>query len=157
MTRPQHLAVIQRGIRYSDDRDAFKALATLATKNYGFALFQEIEQAKCVLSQQADAAIRMRMEEIDLHINLSRQEFNLVIHQERALVRAGIKEVIATSGIAPEQIDVIVMTGGSSAIPAFQTLLQSEIPNARVVVSDRFGSTTGGLAMFAHRLSSGCR
>jgi hypothetical chaperone protein len=152
LTRPQHLSVIQRGIRYSDDRSAFEALETLATRNYGFALFQQIEHAKCDLSNQMHAGINMQMEEIELQIELSRDEFNRLISQEKSQVREGIKEVIALSGVNPEQIDVIVATGGSSSIPAFQALLKAEIPKAKLVVSDLFGSTTGGLAMVAHRL-----
>jgi hypothetical chaperone protein len=154
LTRPQYLSVIQRGIRHSDNRSAFEALETLATKNYGFALFQEIERAKCTLSQQMHATIQMQMEEINLSIDLSRNEFNTLISQERSLVRAGIREVIAASGLKPEQIDSIVATGGSSSIPTFQALLKAEMPKAQMVVSDLFGSVTGGLAMVAHSLRS---
>ncbi|MCI0556323.1 MAG: Hsp70 family protein, partial [Anaerolineae bacterium] len=154
LTRPEHLAVIQRGIRYSDNRSAFEALETLATKNYGFALFQQIEHAKCDLSKQMNAAVEMQMEGIEPHIDLSRDEFNTLISQEKSLIRKGIKEVIASSGLNPDQIDGIVATGGSSSIPAFQALLKAEIPKAEMVVSDLFGSTTGGLAMVAHRLQS---
>jgi hypothetical chaperone protein len=149
LTRPQNLSVIQRGIRYSNNQSAFEALETLATKNYGFALFQKIEHAKCDLSNQIHSTVKMQMEKIKLHIELSRDEFNTLISQEKSQVRAGIKEVIASSGIKPEQIDVIVATGGSSSIPSFQALLKAEIPMASIVVSDLFGSTTGGLAMYA--------
>jgi hypothetical chaperone protein len=154
LTRPQYLPVIQRGIRYSDHRSAFEALETLATKNYGFALFQEIEQAKCDLSQQMRSAIKLQMEQIELRIDLSRNEFNRLINQEKSQVREGVKEVIVSSGVTPDQIDVIVATGGSSSIPAFQALLKVEIPKAKLVVSDLFGSTTGGLAIYGRRLQS---
>jgi hypothetical chaperone protein len=129
-------------------------LETLVTKNYGFALFQEIERSKCELSKQPHAALQMQMEEINLQIELSRDEFNKMISQEKSLVRAGIREVIASSGLEAEQIDVVVATGGSSSIPAFQALLRTEIPEAQIVVSDLFGSVTGGLAIHAHRLQS---
>jgi hypothetical chaperone protein len=152
LTRPQYLPVIQQGIEYSDNRRAFEALKKLVTNNYGFALFQEIERAKCELSQQMQAAIKLQMEEIQLSVEVSRGEFNTLISQERSLVRAGIREVIAASGLQVDQIDVVVATGGSSSIPTFQALLKAEIPNAPVVVSDLFGSVTGGLAIHAHRL-----
>lgn len=152
LTRPQYLSVIQRGIQYGDNPAAFAALETLATKNYGFALFQAIEQAKCVLSQQLSSEIALQMAGHALQVDLARDEFNKFISQEKAQVRQGIRQVIADAGIAAAQIDVIVATGGSSSIPAFQRLLKAEAPNARLVVSDRFGSTTGGLALVAHQL-----
>lgn len=156
LTRPENLQVIRRGIQYGDDRMAFKALETLATKNYGFALFQAIEQAKRELSQQLTSTIRLQLEEIPLAVELSRDEFNRLIGEERSTVRAGIREVIAAAGLKAEEIDVVVATGGSSSIPAFQALLQSEFPGAEMVLSDLFGSITGGLAIHAyqHQLAS---
>ena len=156
LTRPENLQIIQRGIQYGNDRVAFKALETLATKNYGFALFQAIEQAKRELSQQLTSTIRLQLEEIQLAVELSREEFNRLIGQERAKVRGGIREVIAAAGLKAEQIDVVVATGGSSSIPAFQALLRSELPGAEMVLSDLFGSVTGGLAIHAyqHQLAS---
>jgi hypothetical chaperone protein len=153
LTRPDYLDVIERGIRYSDNRSAFEALETLATKNYGFALFQKIEEAKCELSQKLHTAIDMQLEATQLHAELARSEFNALISQERSQIRAGIREVVAASGLTAGQIDVIVATGGSSSVPAIQSLLKVEIPKAEIVVSDLFGSTTGGLAMYGHRLT----
>jgi hypothetical chaperone protein len=162
LTRPQYLSVIQRGIEYSDNRRAFIALERLATQNYGFALFQAIERAKCDLSQQQQTEITLQMggqmeeqmEEIKLNIDLSRDEFNTLISQQRSQARTAIREVIAAAGLKAGDIDVIVATGGSSSIPAFQSLLKAELPNAEMIVSDVFGSVTGGLAIHAHHLQS---
>ena len=153
LTRPQYLPVIERGIHYGNNPRAFKALETLATKNYGFALFQEIERTKCDLSHQMHSAIKMQMDEIEILIELSKDEFNRMISQEKSQIRAGIRQAIAAAGLKADQIDIIVATGGSSSIPAFQALLKAEIPTAQLVVSDLFGSVTGGLAMHAHHLS----
>jgi hypothetical chaperone protein len=152
LTRPQHLEVIERAILYGDNRRAFEALETLATKNYGFALFQQIEQAKCALSNQTKANITLQMEQSRLEAELRREEFNALIADEKSLVRHGIRDVIAAAGLQHDEIDAIVATGGSSSIPAFQALLKAEIPGAALVVSDRFGSVTGGLAIHAHTL-----
>lgn len=151
LTRPQNLQVIRRGIQYGNDRAAFQALETLATKNYGFALFQAIEQAKCELSQQGASAIQLQLAETQLAAALTREEFNRLIADEQAEVRQGIREALAAAGLQPQQVEVVVATGGSSSIPAFQALLRRELPGAEIVVSDLFGSVTGGLAIDAHR------
>ena len=151
LTRPENLQIIQRGIQYGNDRAAFQALETLATKNYGFALFQAIEQAKRELSQQVASTIKLQLAEIQLAVELLREEFNRLIGYERAEVRRGIREAIAAAGLKPEQVEVVVATGGSSSIPAFQALLRREIPGAEIVVSDLFGSVTGGLAIHAYQ------
>lgn len=151
LTRIENLEIIQRGIQFGKAKAAFQALETLATKNYGFALFQAIEQTKRELSQEEAATLTLQMEETRLAVSLARGEFNRLIGQERAKVRAGIRAVIAASGLDPEQIDVVVATGGSSSVPAFQALLQSELPGAKMVLSDLFGSVTGGLAIHAYQ------
>lgn len=147
LTRPQNLQVIRRGIKYGSDRAAFQALETLATQNYGFALFQAIETAKRELSAQPATAIRLQLAETPLAIDLARPEFNRLIVDEQAEVRRGIREAIAAAGLEADQIEVIVATGGSSSIPLFQALLQQEAPGAELVLSDLFGSVTGGLAL----------
>jgi hypothetical chaperone protein len=149
LTRPENLAVIRRGSKYGENRAGFQALETVATQNYGFALFQGIEQAKRELSDQPTAAIRLQLGETPLAVEISRGEFDRLISAARATAREGIRTVIAAAGLTPAQIDVVVATGGSSAVPAFQALLREEVPGARMVLSDLFGSVTGGLAMQA--------
>ena len=151
LTRPENLQIIKRGIQYGNDRAAFQALETLATKNYGFALFQAIEQAKRELSQAGAATIGLQLAETQLAAVLARAEFNGLIGYEQAEVRRGLREVVAAAGLRPEQIGVVVATGGSSSIPAFQALLRHELPGAELVISDLFGSVTGGLAIRAHQ------
>lgn len=152
LTRPNYLPTIERAIRYGDNPGAFRALETLATHNYGFALFQQIEKAKCELSAQSQAAIDLQMEQVTLHIELSRDEFNTLVAPERTDVRSGIRAVIAQAGLRADEIDEIVATGGSSSIPTFRALLRAEIPAAKIVDSNLFGSVTGGLAMHAYTL-----
>jgi hypothetical chaperone protein len=122
-------------------------LETLVTQNYGFALFQAIEKAKRDLSGQEAATIGLQLGESPLAIELQRAEFNRLIAEEQAEVRRGIRAAIAAAGLTPQDIDVVVATGGSSSIPAFQTLLGHEVPGADLVLSDLFGSVTGGLAI----------
>ena len=151
LTRPENLPIIKRGIQYGNDRAAFQALETLATQNYGFALFQAIEQAKRELSEADAATIQLQVGDFQLAAKLARIEFNRLIGYEQAEVRRGIREVVAAAGLQPQQVDVVVATGGSSSIPAFQALLRHELPGAELVISDIFGSVTGGLAIQAYR------
>jgi hypothetical chaperone protein len=147
LSRPHHLAVIERAIRYGDDREKFVALKALATQNYGFALFERIEAAKRALSDQTAAHITLQAEEIDLAAKLTRREFNRLIQDEFAEVRSGVREAVARAGLAADAVDTVVTTGGSSMIPAFQELLRREFSAAQLIRSDTFGSVSSGLAL----------
>ena len=149
LSQPQHLAVIQRAKRYGADPSKFAALACLVTKNHGFALFEEIEQAKRTLSDQAQAQLDMQVDEINLALTLTRQDFNLAISQELTQARQGAREAIAKAGIKAIEVDAVVTTGGSSVIPIFQKMLAHEFPAARLVPLDTFSGVVRGLAIRA--------
>ena len=149
LSRPEPLKVIERAIRYGDDPKTFRALKCLATQNYGFPLFEQIEAAKRRLSDETEATVTMQVEQIDLCETIQRRRFNQLIGDEIADVRTAVRQVVAQASLTAEEIDVVVTTGGSSAIPAFQKMLRREFPDAKVILSDIFGSVTSGLAIRA--------
>ena len=149
LSRPRPLGRIQRALRHGSDRAAFAALETLVTQNYGFPLFERIERAKRALSDEEQTRLTMQQGHIHLDLPITRRQFNAAIRDEVADARAGVRQVLAAAGVAATAVDVVVTTGGSSAIPLFQQMLVREFPEARFVQSDRFGSVTGGLAIAA--------
>jgi hypothetical chaperone protein len=59
--------------------------------------------------------------------------------------------VVATAGLTADRIDTLILTGGSTQIPAILTRLRANFPNARFVETDAFGSVGLGLALDAVR------
>jgi hypothetical chaperone protein len=51
--------------------------------------------------------------------------------------------------LTPEQIDLVVTTGGSSQIPAFQRMLREFLPAADLQPADAYTSVAAGLALNA--------
>lgn len=149
LSREDILKVIVQAMKYGEHPDAFAALHYLVTQNYGFPLFERIEQAKRILSAEKQARIQMQVAAINLDTEVTRRDFNLAIGNEVADIRTAVREVVKAAEITASDIDVVVTTGGSSAIPIFQSMLQREFPDAQFVQSDTFGSVTGGLALLA--------
>ncbi len=89
LSRPKHLAIIRRAKQYGDAKKRFAALECLVTKNYGFALFEQIEQVNRALSVQQQACLGMTADEIALRVDIARSEFNRAIGDEVALTRRG--------------------------------------------------------------------
>lgn len=150
LSRPEPLKIIQQAQKYGDDPQAFAALECLVTQNYGFPLFERIEQAKRLLSTRKKAQIAMHVKAINLDTTVTRRDFNLAISDEVADSRSAVRAVLKDADLTANDIDVVVTTGGSSAIPIFRSMLSREFPNARFVHSDAFGSVTGGLALRAN-------
>jgi hypothetical chaperone protein len=147
LSRRQHLAVIERAKKYGAAREQFAALEALVMQNRGFALFERIEESKRLLSDQEQTTLAMPLDGLELAIELTRPAFHLLISAEIGLARQGVREVTRLAGLCADQIDTIVTTGGSSAIPAFQKMLTREFPAARLVHSSAFTSVVSGLAL----------
>lgn len=151
LSRPKALNVIKRAKRHSPEPDKFAALEALVTRNYGFALFEQIEQTKRALSNDLQARLTMHADAINLDLELNRRDFNIAINEELSNAREGVRQVLALAGIPATAIDAVVTTGGSSVIPIFQKMLTNAFPAARLVPLDTFAGVTNGLAIHAHQ------
>ncbi|HEX6385261.1 MAG TPA: Hsp70 family protein [Anaerolineae bacterium] len=147
LSRTEHLPTIRRARLFGNNPAAFAALETLALKNYGFAVFGKIEQAKRALSSSPQTMLEMEAEAIHLSLEITRKEFQVAIMDEIAAVQQGIDAVLRQSDVTANDVDVVVTTGGSSLIPIFQQILRRRFATARVVHSDTFGSVAAGLAI----------
>ncbi len=152
LSRVEYLPLLRKAKLHSDNPQAFHALETLALKNYGYTLFERIEQAKCELSSETESSVVLKKDEIDLDAHITRQEFQSFIVDEMAKVQLAINKILENCEVTAVQIDAVVTTGGSSLIPIFNTILQKRFPNAKLIRSDTFGSVAAGLAMYAHTL-----
>jgi hypothetical chaperone protein len=151
LSRPQPLSVIQRAKKYGDAPAKFAALESLVINNHGFALFEQIEQSKRRLSVQEQTVLAMHLDDARLCVELARPAFNLAIGAELGEARQGVREVTRMAGLQAKQVDVVVMTGGSSVIPIFQKMLAREFPAARLLQASEFTSVTSGLAICAYQ------
>ena len=57
-------------------------------------------------------------------------------------------------GHSADQIDLIVLTGGSSELPIINLLIEQRFPGTRVSKEDKFGSVGQGLAYCAEQIFS---
>lgn len=151
LTKPNALPIIRKAKRFGNDPQAFASLECLATKNYGFSLFERIERAKRVLSYEPDVCLEMKEDVIDLAVPLTRPEFQGFIGDKLAEVQRGIKAVLEKAELSGEDIEVVVTTGGSSLIPIFQQVLKRRFPAGEHVHSNTFGSVAAGLAIRAYK------
>jgi hypothetical chaperone protein len=149
LSRQQPLALIRRAKKYSPERHKFAALECLATQNHGFALFQEIEETQCTLSERQQTELIMRVADINLALVVTRPEFNQAINDALSQARQGVRKVLRLAGVPASAIDTVVTTGGSSVIPLFQQMLRYECPSSRLAPVETFTGVTSGLALHA--------
>ncbi len=123
------------------------ALLCLAQKNYGWDLFQAIERAKLALSEQLQTEINFQRDVIRIRESLSRHSFERIIGARLAAIEMGIEQTLADAGVTPEEISIVLRTGGSSLVPAVQVLLEKKFSAAKVFKQEVFTSIVRGLAL----------
>ena len=154
LSRPKALIVIKRALQYSPTPEKFVALETLVTRNYGFALFEQIEAAKRRLSDREQTTVQLAVAGIDLNQSVTQRTFNRAVNDEVSYAREGVRKVLVSAGISATAIDAVVTTGGSSVIPIFQKMLTDEFPSATLVPLDTFSGVTNGLAIRAYEVQA---
>lgn len=141
---------LEEARRSGSGKKQMDALICLIRKSYGWALFQEIEGAKCELSSSPEALIKLHREVISINEKLQREEFERIITPRLVEIDLAVDETIKVSGLKPEDIDIVLRTGGSSLIPCVQRMLEKKFGFGKVYPQDVFTSVVSGLAVVAN-------
>ncbi|MEP7287527.1 MAG: Hsp70 family protein [Chloroflexota bacterium] len=130
------------------------ALESLIFNFYGFALFESVEQGKRNLSSAMFDLIRFTGEDLDIWQPVTRSQFESYIRPEWRRIRDAVIDVTERSGLAPQEIDAVVRTGGSSSIPIFLEMLGQLFGPEKLVTEDLFTGVTAGLGIAAWEQTS---
>jgi hypothetical chaperone protein len=136
--------------RQSNAPETIGRLQTLVREGLGFRLFQLIEQAKIRLSDETTATISLHEKGLDIEETITRGQLAEAISHGLGLIREGVEAILRadpTGETAPP--DAVLMTGGSSLVPAVQGMVRRASRSARVLVADPFTSIATGLSMIA--------
>lgn len=124
--------------------EKFRRLNELIQRNLSYQLFQAIKDFKARLSYAEEAVLDLP--ELDLDIRLTRPEFETLIGDLLQRVADALDATLARASLTPDDIDIVLRTGGSSLIPAVRRMLDVRFPG-RVVDHDPFTSVAAGLAI----------
>lgn len=134
--------------RTTDNRPALGHLEDIIEENFGFALFQAIEKAKCELSTCGQSTIHFNECDLSIAESIAKVEFEHLNADNFGQIEHCIDEVIVQSGLTAAQIDAVSLTGGTSKIPYIQNLFverfgaeKSENHNAFTSVAHGLGSS----------------
>jgi hypothetical chaperone protein len=149
LNTPKNLELIRRFKHEFDRPEQLAALETLVERNYGVAFFQAVEGAKVSLSDHLETEVRLINADLRLQHPLTRAVFEATVGPQVRAARGCVELAVSAASLAPDEIDVVLTTGGSSRIPAFRRMLSEALPRARLQESDLFTSVASGLAVSA--------
>ena len=137
-----------------DQPEALRALRRVIQDNLGYRLAREAEQAKKRLSAKSETMLALRFDGLHIEELLDRARFARLIEEELASIEECLAEAEDRAEIRPEEIDLVLATGGSSLVPAIRDLLIRRYGADRVVSRNAFTSVAAGLAVAARFLDA---
>ncbi|HUK41274.1 MAG TPA: Hsp70 family protein [Candidatus Acidoferrales bacterium] len=127
-----------------------EAFIDLVDHDLGYRLYQSIEQTKCALSEEIQSSFHFQEATVSIERNVARSEFGAWIEPEVVQIDRCIERLFAACHVAPEDVDAIFMTGGSSFVPVIRRLFEDKFgAKTPIRAGQEFTSVAEGLAIDA--------
>lgn len=127
-------------------------LLRLVERHDGHRLAIEIEAAKIRLSESLETAIDLGLAEPDLRVPATQADLLRCTRAELDRLQACLQACLASAGLRPTAVDTVILTGGSTLLPAVRDSILSLVPGASVFGEDSFVLVGLGLTEEARRL-----
>lgn len=113
----------------------------------GIELMKNIRWAKEQLSYYDKTSITFEKGNLSMSLGITREEYEQAIDQHLVKIRGLIFDCLSNAGFGTNDIDIVVLSGGSSLTPAVQSLLFGLFGKSKVKINgDAMTSIARGLA-----------
>ena len=135
--------------------DKVQTMMDLIEDRLGHQLVGAVEAAKIELSDSEQTQFRFAVREQMLAAEISVEDLEQALHNSVVRIEGTIAEALKRAGVTGGAIDSLILTGGSTQVPAIAHRLEALFPDAELVRTDVLGSVGLGLAMDARRKFGG--
>jgi hypothetical chaperone protein len=140
----EELARLQKTAK---DPVAIGRMITVIEKELGYPLYDAVGALKRALSEQEQATFRFSGGGLDIEQTVSRADFEGWIAPDIAQIEATVDKALAKADVAPDSIDRVFLTGGSSLIPAIRDIFRARFGQDRLATGGELTSIAHGLAL----------
>ncbi len=141
-------------LRTSTDKPAVQRLKTLIQEDLGFGVFKSIEKAKKELSHVTSSVIKFSSPHLNFSIPIGQDKFEAMISELIDQIDVALTDTLQRADKTPDQIDSILMTGGTSFVKRIQDYTKARFGEDKIFPdTNRFTGVAMGLAVAANPLS----
>jgi len=126
--------------------EKIERLVEILEDNHGFRLYQAVSRLKETLSSADEAEFVFEAGSVSIRKMVARERFETWIAPELAAIEGAVDQVLARSGLTPEGIDRVFLTGGSSFVPAVRRLFVRRFGEGRLESGGELVSIASGLS-----------
>ncbi|MFC0170440.1 Hsp70 family protein [Pseudoduganella danionis] len=138
-------------LRDAAEQDKLQRLQNLIDDRAGHWLALQVEQGKISLSDAEQAVLELDRLAPPVALEITRAQFDAASEQLVSSVENTVQALLRDAGVAPDAVDTVFFTGGSSGVRLLRERIAALVPTARRVEGDLFGSIGAGLALDAAR------
>jgi hypothetical chaperone protein len=133
--------------RQALEPEKIKALLYLVRHDLGYQLHRAIQKLKASLSHQETATFRFDDGDVTIRADVTRSDFETWISEELSAIENSLDALLSKTGIAPQEVDRVFLTGGSSLVPSVRRIFESRFGPEKIRTGDEFTSVARGLAL----------
>lgn len=133
-------------------REDGRGMTTVFNILYGgqtYNFYKAVEQAKIALSTHSSTVMDFRRPGIDISVPITRSEFEALVAPQMEIALGRVTAALHQAGAEPEDVDVVLRTGGSSSIPSFIDGLENIFGPNKVRERPVFSTVARGLGTYA--------
>ena len=146
---PARVAELRSMRTWFTDPRHHQRLMNTVLERLGHALAAAAEQAKIDVAQQGAARIDLAVLEAGLAAKLSEPQAAAAIEADLGRIVQAAQETVRIAGVAPQAVDALYFTGGSTGLQPLVDRIAAGFPGAERVRGDRFASVAQGLGQHA--------
>jgi hypothetical chaperone protein len=148
----QALRDLRSTMREAVEAERVETMVMLVEDRLGHRLVGAVEAAKIDLSDAAVTGFAFPVRDREIRTKISAAQLGEALEASVARLEATIGETLRRAGIGAGAVDSLILTGGSTLVPAVAGRLRALFPEAEVVRTDVLGSVGLGLALEARRV-----
>jgi hypothetical chaperone protein len=136
----------QQMLFQAHDKKRFKRLLNLLEQKTGHSLLAAAEDTKIALTSQEEYFTPFNFLEDGFTVSVKRTQFEEAIRYEVDKIVDTARKCLANAGVKNDQIELVILTGGSTELPVIQTEFRKLFPNAAIADENKLSSVGLGLA-----------
>lgn len=139
-------------IREAREAEKVETFVALVEERLGHRLIGAVEDAKIALSDREAVSFLFAVREHQIATEMTSAQLADALAPSIERLERTISETLRRAGVSAGQVDSLILTGGSTLVPAVAARLSGLFPEAEIVRTDVLGSVGLGLALEAQRI-----
>lgn len=138
-------------ISQSNNKILTHRLLSIVEEEQGHTLMSAVEETKIQLSSYDQTTADLSFIEANLQAHIDRMQFEDSLYGNLESIQKTINDCIVMAGVKADDVALVILTGGGTAIPLIQKITRRIFPHAEISDGNRLSSVGFGLACDARR------